>query len=62
MQKFKVLRQHLGDRMYLQGDVREAVEADVAHLVAAGVLGAPENKAEAPPEAKARRSRKAADE
>ena len=62
MQKFTVLRQHLGDRMYLEGEEREAAPADVAHLVRAGVLAAPENKADATPETKAhRRARKAAE-
>lgn len=36
--KFRVLRQHEGDRFYAEGDEREADETDVAHLVAAGVL------------------------
>jgi len=36
--KFKVLRQHYGDRLYLAGDEREAEERDVLHLVKAGVL------------------------
>jgi len=56
MLKYTVLRQHLGDRMYLQGDVREAVEAEVAHLVAAGVLAAPESIPA--PDPKPRRARK----
>ena len=53
-QKFEVIRQHLGDRLYMPGDEREATQGDVAHLVANGVLkpvrakaeGAPKNKAE----------------
>ncbi len=36
---YRVLRQHLGDRMYQPGEEREAEAADVAHLVASGVLG-----------------------
>lgn len=58
MQKFNVLRQHIGDQFYdpdgAQGPaVREADASSVAHLVEAGVLepvktkaaaGAPENK------------------
>lgn len=36
---YRVLRQHLGDRMYLPGDTREAAVADVVHLVSRGVLG-----------------------
>lgn len=48
--KFIVKREHFGDKMYMTGDTREAEEADVAHLVRAGVLekaeGAAKNKAE----------------
>ncbi|MGP3699197.1 hypothetical protein [Rhodobacter sp. NSM] len=33
MQKYTVLRQHIGDRPYEPGDMREAAHADVAHLV-----------------------------
>lgn len=49
--KFTVIRQHLGDKMYMPGDEREAAESDVAHLVRNGVLKAksepaPKNKAE----------------
>lgn len=57
MATFKVLRQHLGDKLYLPGDEREAENIDVQHLVASGVLEAaggakakgpaPENKAAA---------------
>jgi hypothetical protein len=36
--KFHVNRQHLGDRMYMPGETREAAEADVKHLLASGVL------------------------
>lgn len=49
--KFEVIREHLGDRPYRKGDIREADEAQVAHLVRAGVLkpkaleAAPKNKA-----------------
>lgn len=51
MQSFNVLRQHYGDRDYLPGDTREADPAQVAHLVAAGVLE--EVKVEPPVETKA---------
>lgn len=53
--KFNVNRPHLGDKMYLPGDTREANEADVKHLINKGVLSAsssgkaehaPANKAE----------------
>ncbi|MDW9368834.1 hypothetical protein GOB34_14280 [Sinorhizobium meliloti] len=61
MAEFTVKRQHLGDRMYLPGDTRQAAESEVAHLIRNGVLqkekapkpekgkaetGAPANKAE----------------
>lgn len=36
--KFMVIRQHLGDRMYMPGDEREAQESEVAHLLKNGVL------------------------
>ncbi len=36
--KFDVMRQHLGDVLYLPGAQREANESDVRHLIAAGVL------------------------
>ena len=48
MAKYQVLRQHYGDKLYLSGDVREAEDRDVAHLVKQGVL-----KAEAPVKNKA---------
>ncbi|MEY9196632.1 hypothetical protein ABIA16_001748 [Sinorhizobium fredii] len=59
MKTYQVLRQHLGDKMYMPGDpetgTREANPSDVKHLVDAGVLKevksktekAPANKAEA---------------
>jgi hypothetical protein len=49
--RFRVLRQHLGDRDYAPGDTREADPAVVAHLVAAGVLE--EAQVEPPLETKA---------
>lgn len=36
--QFAVIRRHLGDKMYEPGDVREANEADVRHLIKSGVL------------------------
>ncbi|WP_119309643.1 hypothetical protein [Cohaesibacter haloalkalitolerans] len=36
--EFKVLRPHLGDKMYDKGDTRVAEEAQVRHLIKAGVL------------------------
>lgn len=46
MATFKVLRQHHGDKLYSEGDIREAEEQDVAHLVANGVLEPVKAKAE----------------
>lgn len=52
--KFIVTRQHFGDKMYMPGDIREAAENDVVHLIRNGVLKkgkaepAPKNKAEKP--------------
>lgn len=36
--QFEVMRQHLGDRFYSEGDTREANEKDVMHLIKNGVL------------------------
>ena len=52
--KYDVLRRHIGDKFYEEGDEREANESDVVHLVKSGVLrpvgekpaAAPNNKAE----------------
>ena len=44
--KYRVMRQHFGDRLYQAGDEREASEGDVAHLVANGVLELIQVKAE----------------
>lgn len=57
MATFIVMRQHVGDRDYRPGERRDADPAQVAHLVAAGVLkpvgnAAPENKRAAKPEPK----------
>lgn len=38
MKNYTVLRQHLGDKMYMPGDVRKAEPSDVTHLVKSGVL------------------------
>lgn len=43
--KFKVLREHYGDRDYKTGDTRNADPTDVAHLVSLGVLEEPKAKA-----------------
>lgn len=50
--KYEVLRQHLGDRMYMPGDEREISETDAAALVKQGVLAKAGKKAE-PPKGKA---------
>lgn len=65
MKTYTVLRQHLGDKMYMPGDTRKAKPSDVAHLVKSGVLvegegegvkaeKAVSNKAEPPVRNKAR--------
>jgi hypothetical protein len=38
MTVYKVLRFHIGDRDYRVGDTREAIPAEVAHLVEWGIL------------------------
>lgn len=48
--KYDVKRQHFGDRLYIEGDEREADPRDVAHLLQNGVLAEkaapkPKNKA-----------------
>jgi hypothetical protein len=47
---FNVLRRHEGDKLYEEGDTREAVPGEVTHLVNSGVLekaaAKPANKAE----------------
>ena len=54
MQRYRVIRTHIGDREYLPGDEREAAPGDVEHLVQAGCLSAIEAKVIAPPENKGR--------
>ena len=44
--KYRVMRQHFGDRLYQDGEERDASEGDVAHLVANGVLEPIKAKAE----------------
>lgn len=66
MPKFKVLREHEGDRFYREHDEREIPDADAAHLVQLGVLAkmdeADANKAEPAPSNKgAARSKAKAD-
>jgi hypothetical protein len=48
--KYDVLRRHIGDKLYEQGDQREAEERDVAHLVKNGVLRPASGDAEKPRE------------
>lgn len=45
MQRFKVIRAHDGDRQYRVGDVREANEADVMHLIGKCLVKAREKPA-----------------
>ncbi|MET4636168.1 hypothetical protein [Kaistia defluvii] len=49
--KFKVIREHLGDRFYKVGETREAQRGDVAHLI--GTTLAPSGKAAKPAKNKA---------
>lgn len=46
MKTYDVIRQHLGDQMYMPGDSREAAPGDVQHLVKNGVLRERGSKAE----------------
>ncbi|MFK0338719.1 hypothetical protein ACIQT7_15735 [Agrobacterium deltaense] len=46
MKTYEVLRQHLGDKMYMPGDVREADQGEVQHLIDRGVLRETKPKAE----------------
>jgi hypothetical protein len=48
MKTYQVLRQHLGDKMYMPGDTREVAQGDVQHLINNGVLREAQAKAEAP--------------
>lgn len=48
MKRYRVVRQHEGDRFYQEGDVREATPADVKHLVP-HVLQPIEDEAKAEP-------------
>lgn len=50
--QYHVMRQHLGDRLYRRGEIRDARPSEVAHLVDAGVLAekvAPKVKNKAAP-------------
>ncbi|WP_041409359.1 hypothetical protein [Sinorhizobium fredii] len=46
MKTYDVLRQHLGDKMYMPGDQREANQGDVQHLITNGILKEATAKAE----------------
>lgn len=58
--KYEVKRQHYGDKLYVEGDEREADPKDVAELVKRGILveakakTAPKNKAVTAPKNKAK--------
>lgn len=56
MKTYQVIRQHLGDKMYMPGDTREANPSDVKHLVDAGVLKDAKAKAETAPINKAEKA------
>ncbi|MEF2551995.1 hypothetical protein VQ042_11590 [Aurantimonas sp. A2-1-M11] len=56
--KYEVIRQHLGDRMYMPGEEREISEGDAAALVRNGVLKEPSKKAEPKAANKAERAPK----
>jgi hypothetical protein len=47
--QYKVMRDHIGDQEYRPGDIREANEADVQHLVRSGVLVASQDEKSDPP-------------
>lgn len=47
--KFKVLREHIGDKFYRKGDLREANASDVKHLVTKGILAAADEEKSEPP-------------
>lgn len=52
MQKFKVKWDHIGDRAYKAGDVREANPNAVKHLVKSGILEPMDGKAQKKPATK----------
>lgn len=54
--KYLVLRPHEGDKFYNVGDVREAVEGDVKHLVPNTLEAIGGEKSEAAPKNKAVKS------
>ena len=55
--KFKVLRDHIGDKDYFENDVREAELFDVRHLIPL-VLQPLDDKSEKPTKVKAERALK----
>lgn len=52
IRRYEVKRRHFGDRDYSEGDIREADENDVLHLVDTGVLAEAAPEAPAPAAAK----------
>lgn len=56
MKTYDVLRQHLGDKMYMPGDTREVAQGDVQHLIDNGVLREAKTKSEPAPSNKAEKS------
>ncbi|SDP92466.1 hypothetical protein SAMN05428967_4466 [Phyllobacterium sp. YR620] len=51
--KFKVLRHHIGDQVYNVGDIREARESDVKHLIGKSLEPLNGSKSEPAPKNKA---------
>ncbi|WP_108259338.1 hypothetical protein [Mangrovicoccus ximenensis] len=62
MEKFKVIRPHIGDRYYAPGETREIDPKRAAHLVRAGVLVADEGAAEQAEAARAAAEKAAAEQ
>ncbi|NSL20561.1 hypothetical protein [Agrobacterium tumefaciens] len=56
MKTYDVLRQHLGDKMYMPGDIREVAPGDVQHLIDNGVLREAKAKSEPTPSNKAEKA------
>lgn len=61
MPKYTVIRQHLGERLYMPGETRELPQSEAEHLIprclaplAAKAETTPKNKAEPPPRNKSR--------
>lgn len=55
MAEFRVKFPHMGDRMYLEGETREADPLDVRHLVESGLLKPTETDAAAADKGRAKK-------